>query len=213
MHSYELEMLIREYAEPASKEDAVIGLELQDIAALYAKCKDDEVYSEAITRKFCHLIRMLKRQHEKALATARESGRQEEVRLNFAGYRESCVQFQSAEHLLCAFYNHFKKPTEVDYREIRDVPEAEKKEAINMTLRDYVARIYTFAGEKYLQKMFRPEEIGRMDPVLFTYENIELILATFHTKDKDGMPVKQKVNIRSALRKLNQFKREQERNQ
>ena len=54
--------------------------------------------------------------------------------------------------------------------------------------------------------MFRPEELRGMNPVLFTYENLELILATFPTRDENGQIVKQRVNIRSALRKLNEFK-------
>ena len=73
-------------------------------------------------------------------------------------------------------------------------------------MKDYAARINTFSGPRYLGEMFTPQQMGGMDPVLFTYENIELILAIFKTRDENGEIVKQRVNIRSALRRLNEFK-------
>lgn len=192
MYSWDLEMLMREYALGASKEDDVIRMELKDIATLCAKCKDDEVYSEAIVRKFCHLIRILNRQHKR-------------------GSDRSCMprqtgtpRYHQASDLLRAFYNHFKKPAEVDYWEIDRVDAGEKREKVNATMKDYVARIQTFAN-KYLEEVFSADEVGDTDPVLFVYENLEMILARFDTKD-GGEPNKQKVNIRSALRKLNEFK-------
>ena len=78
-------------------------------------------------------------------------------------------------------------------------------------MKDYAARIKTFAySEQYLQSMIETGELGDLcvtaDPVLFTYDNIELILARFNTKDDAGQSVKQRLNIRSALRMLNEFK-------
>jgi hypothetical protein len=58
--------------------------------------------------------------------------------------------------------------------------------------------------------MFDPQALTDIDPVVFTYENIERILATFKTRDDQGNIIKQNVNLRSALRKLNEFKQSQQ---
>ena len=74
-----------------------------------------------------------------------------------------------------------------------------------VTAKDYVARIKTFAN-RYLSELTNQDTLTVNDEVVFTYDNLEYILATFNTKDETGAPIKQKVNIRSALRMLNQFK-------
>lgn len=150
------------------------------------------------------------------------------------------ISFSSADDLLRAFYNHFRtaEQREADYREIpfilanvgrmkedliyvedaaskqqlEDAVKSEMKK-VNLTMKDYAARVKTFA-KRYLDAMLADGVLGctelTEDRVLFTYRNIELILARFDTKE-DGQINKQKSNICSALRKLNQFKRETER--
>ena len=198
MHCHELELLLRKYTRAETKEDRYIKTTLENIAALSDLCDQEErYYSDMIIRHFCSVIDMLEKQHTKALAveTRPISG-------------EDSVQFRDGYELVCAFYNHFKKPEEWDYAEIRGALYESQNVRVNPTLKDYAARIQTFAG-KYLGEMFRPQEVGDRDPVLFTYENLELILATFKTRDEQGRIVRQRVNIRSALRKLNEFKRAQ----
>ena len=68
-----------------------------------------------------------------------------------------------------AFYNHYKKPEQVDYQQISTALDSGRKELVNPTMKDYVARIYTFSGPKYLGKLFDPQALGGMQPVLFTY--------------------------------------------
>ena len=83
------------------------------------------------------------------------------------------------------------------------------------TMKDYVARIKTFAySGRYLDELLESGAIGfstiNDDPVLFTYKNIEIILARFNTKNTNGTSIKQRLNIRSALRMLNEFKKYKE---
>ena len=76
------------------------------------------------------------------------------------------------------------------------------------TAKDYTARVKTFA-DKYLQTIPRMWESYRNhggDTILFTYKYLELIIASFETKNEAGETNKQRNNIRSALRKLNEFK-------
>lgn len=110
---------------------------------------------------------------------------------------KNITRYPSADALLTDFYNRFSQ---------------RRSES---TVKDYAARIKTFANSnQYLKEMLRTGELGiretNMDLVLFTYENIELILARFNTKDEHGVAIKQRNNIRSALRMLNDFKKERE---
>ena len=99
----------------------------------------------------------------------------------------------------------------MDYAKIATYPfesNDERKKKVNSTLQDYVARIYTFAN-KYLSELYSREEIwssGCQDDILFIYNNKEYILAKFNTKEENCETIKQRLNIRSALRKLNEFK-------
>jgi hypothetical protein len=82
---------------------------------------------------------------------------------------------------------------------------------------DYCNRIKTFA-KKYLYEIYPEESIPRVihgedaddyetyEPIVFVYNNLELILAKMKTTNENGETVKQRLNIRSALRKLNEFK-------
>lgn len=219
MHNRELELLIREYANAVTNQDKLIKRKLDAIAALCGECGSDEfVFANEITLEFCRLIRLLQQQQEKAAGgVAKEKDTASTLLAGhlsgFVPYRHLETDgYECGEQLLAAFYNYFKKDEEVEYDQIRFLKNHQRKEKLNATLTDYVARIYTFCTDKnkeYLFTIFSPEEIGTQDPVLFVYRNIEIILAKFNTKD-NGVSVKQKVNIRSALRKLNEFKRAQE---
>ena len=50
------------------------------------------------------------------------------------------------------------------------------------------------------------EPCDTFEPIVFIYNNLELIIAKMKTTDEEGKVVKQRLNIRSALRKLNEFK-------
>ena len=201
MHCWDLELLLRKYANAETKEDRYIKKTLENIAAQFIVCDADQrYYADVITRDFCRIIKMLEERNDAVLAEKPVSNPTSERKL----------RYQSSEDLLRDFYNHYKRENQVDYRQINSALEQGRKDLVNPTLKDYVARIYTFSGPKYLGEMVSVQELGRKDPVLFTYENIEVILATFKTRDAEGKIVKQRVNIRSALRKLNEFKQHTE---
>ena len=199
MSGGELELLLGRYAIVHTKEDAFIRRTLEDVEKLLTECDSREYYyADMIVGHFCRVIDVLEKQHQK-----------EQDRKPVLGYQPSVVQYyQNHLDLVRAFYNHFKEPEQVDYLYIADALEAGRKDLVNSTLKDYVAKIYTFSGPKYLGQMFGPQEIDWVDPVLFTYENLEQILATFQTRGENGEIIKQRVNIRSALRKLNEFKQQ-----
>lgn len=196
MYCSDFNALQQKYANAKSGEALEIKRSLNVIAKLFNMCDESEYYyAEVITRHFCRIIHTIEKQkpHNDAVQvqhapTALPTG------------------YQSASDLKRDFYNRYKKPEQVDYQDIGNALEQGRNELVNPTMKDYVARIYTFSGPKYLGKMFDPQVLEGVDPVLFTYENIELILATFKTRDDRGEIIKQNVNLRSALRKLNEFK-------
>ena len=182
--------LLREYENLATKEDRFIRHSLEQIADLHRKCdKSEYYYADAITRNFCRVIELLEQKQE-------TSGQP----------RAEQLPFCNGDELIGAFYNHFKSPEQVDYWDIDRALYNGQQALVSPTLKDYAARIRTFCSPKYLGEMFTASQLQDRDPVLFTFENLELILATFRTRDALGNIVKQRVNIRSALRKLNEFK-------
>lgn len=255
MHSHDLEMLLREYANAATPEDQLIQMELSNIATLMQRSRGEEwQFSNAICNKFCQVIRLMQSQHEKEtqepFSEFHESAATSSYRMGFVPLNPNLIprdpedfpwDFESGEDLLRAFYNAFRTPAQqqVDYfdipeitREISRMTEKlqhmdgrerelfrqrieREKGLINSTIKDYAARIKTFATarpeKQYLAYMDQCGLLGDLhvvgDPILFTFHHIELILARFDTK-ADGQINKQKSNICSALRKLNQFKRE-----
>lgn len=200
MYCSDFNSLQQKYAAPKSAEDADIKRSLDVIAKLFNMCDESEYYyAEVITRHFCRIINTIEKQKKPAVTAP--------LSPQIPANRPS--QYQSHQDLMRDFYNHYKKPEQVDYQQINSALEHGRKDLVNPTIKDYVARIYTFSGPKYLGKMFGPQALDGVDPVLFTYENIELILATFKTRDAHGAIIKQNVNLRSALRKLNEFKQAQ----
>ncbi len=190
--------LQQKYANAKSGDELDIKRSLDVIAKLFQMCDESEYYyAEVITRHFCRIIHTIGKQ--KAAQTTQIQPIPTAAPL----------AYPSAEDLMRAFYNHYRKHGQVDYREIGNALAQGRKDLVNLTMKDYVARIYTFAGPKYLEKMYDAQTLGDIDPVLFTYENIELILATFETRNAQGEIIRQNVNLRSALRKLNEFKQSQ----
>lgn len=198
----ELDNLISQYRNAETKSDKLIKLRLEAIVRCYEECSlEERAFADEITVEFCRLISLLKEQHKKELDEAAEGifpsadgglSSLTPFSVNHL-YEASPMPFENGEMLLKAFYEHFKD------------------KMVEVSLRDYVARINTFAySDKYLPEMLRNGELGvreiNIDPVLFTYMNIEVIVARFNTKDEQGKSVKQKLNIRSALKKLNEFK-------
>lgn len=212
----ELAKLRREYEKPTSHEDILIQMEIENIIHLQNTCKnEDRKLANAIIDKFCEIIRLMKEQHEIEMNYLAYHVENEAPRTGFMTYDApmrdpKAVPFERDEDLLVAFYNRFcneqKRRTEKDpvrYREISHITQL-REEGANPTMRDYVARVNTFA-KRYLSQVFPLVPEYECDPILFIYANLELILARFDTSGS-----KQKVNIRSALRKLNEFKQEQD---
>lgn len=195
MYCSDFNNLQQKYADAKTQEDREIKRSLDVIAKLFNMCDESEYYyAEVITRHFCRIIHTIERKKRSFDAKTPS--------VSPAG----ATDYLSAGDLMRDFYNHYKKPEQVDYRQIGSALESGRKELVNPTMKDYVARIYTFTTPKYLGQMYDPQALSGADPVLFTYENIEKILATFKTRDDRGEILRQNVNIRSALRKLNEFK-------
>jgi len=202
MYCSDFNALQQKYANAKSPEELDIKRSLDVIAKLFKMCDESEYYyAEVITRHFCRIINTIEKQKKTAPSVPQP----------LHALPDRPMRYQSAPDLMRDFYNYYKKQEQADYQEIGNALEQGRKDLVNPTMKDYVARIYTFSGPKYLCKLFDPQVLDGVDPVLFTYENIELILATFKTRDDRGEIIKQNVNIRSALRKLNEFKQMQAR--
>ena len=209
--------MLYKYKDATSRSERRIKLKLHEIDSCYRECSVEErEFADDIIKKFCELINLLDEQNEderQALIYKYEGMLEQE---GWVAYQKRAIPYETSDMLLGAFYDRFKSPEELPYAQISQMSIKDRKGLANSTLIDYVARIGTFVNS-YLWDMPRIAEIwsqesgnAHIDPVLFTYLHLELILASFDTKDENGNPVKQKVNIRSALRKLNEFKREQE---
>ena len=217
MKCKELENLIAKYQPARSKQDELFVMELRSIAAILDKCGRDELYSQEIARRFCRLVEDLKFRADipwDPEETEKPDISQPVGNYNcFVSYTREQPRFENDEDLLCAFYNYFRNEPKkrrngdgkpVKYPSITCLEDL-KDPIVNITMKDYVAKIRTFCQPKYLGELFDLRETDA-DPVLFTYANIEQILATFPTRDENGEIIKQRVNIRSVLRKLNEFK-------
>ena len=80
MHSYDLEMLLREYANATTPEDQLIQMELSNIATLMQRSRGEEwQFSNAICNKFCQVIRLMQSQHEKETQEPQRISREEYV--------------------------------------------------------------------------------------------------------------------------------------
>ena len=201
-----LDELLNKYNDATYIVDRKIKVKLKEIIACCEECSlEERDFSYEIINKFCELMSLMEERNEderQSLICKYEGIETDpECKLNnFVAYqfnqgvrKEGASAYRDSESLLIDFYDSF----------------IEKKSAA--TMKDYVARVKTFAySEQYLNAMLHSGELGvkeiDMDPILFTYENIEMILAKFNTKDETGVAIKQRNNIRSALRMLNEFK-------
>ena len=209
--------ILNKYKDATSRSERRIKLKLSEIDSCYRECSVEErEFADDIIQKFCELIKLLDEENddERQALIYKYEGMMEQN--GWVTCQKEAMPYETSDMLLGAFYDRFKNPEELPYAQISQMSVKDRKGLANSTLIDYVARIGTFVNS-YLWDMPRVAELWsqesintQLDPVLFTYSHLELILASFDTKDERGQPVKQKVNIRSALRKLNEFKREQE---
>ncbi len=223
-----LEQLIAEYKTAATKEEQLLLRRLQVIKAHLVDCGEEEfIFADEIVSEFCRIIYKMKEQGEKTAAEAKKSledlpgtGKPLSgfVSLYNEGNIPSNLSYATADELLVDFYNAFrneqKRKTETERKQhpaVERLIELTEPIEVNSTVKDYVARINTFT-RRYMGDLPRTMELWtrqtrKIDPVVFAFLNIELILAEFETKNDDGSINKQKSNIQSALRKLNEFKR------
>jgi len=218
MRCRELEHLIEEYKSGTSKEDKLVLRKLEAIAVLLDDCAESEfTFAGEITAEFCRIIDKINNKMEKDISDITFSGRFSGTS-NFVPFvHEKPVQmnYHSGYHLLGCFYDHFKSEHELSYFEInvyKYESDEERKYLTNSTLLDYIARINTFAS-RYLYELIDVDTVRSSDvpdDIIFVYNNLEFIIPRFSTKDENGETVKKKLNIRSALKKLNRFKCETE---
>ena len=223
--------LLREYAEPVTDEDKLIKHKLDSIVALYDSCNVEErKFADEITFEFSRIIALLKNQHRQEIMKLSQQYRE----LGAGGgnlstfiplHRQAQDDVYEYDYeVLNDFYDHFKRPgdDQLSYWQIEGYEfesEEQRRALVNLTMIDYCNRIKTFA-KKYLCEIYPEESIPRIihgedaddyetyEPIVFTYNNLELILAKMKTTNEKGETVKQRLNIRSALRKLNEFKQE-----
>ena len=223
--------LLEEYQEPRTREDKLIKHKLHSIVALCDSCDAEErQFVDEITLEFSRIIALLKNQHRQELRRLSQEYQdaKEEMKSANAPYpmaQDQDCAFENDYQLLSAFYEYFKRPgddqlsyCEIERYEFKD--EKDRKTKVNLTIFDYCNRIKTFCN-KYLHEMhlegipraFYGEGFDGLKSskrIVFVYNNLELILAKMKITDENGETSKQKLNIRSALRKLNEFKQETE---
>ena len=218
--------LLSEYKEATSREDKLIKHRLDSIVALYDVCElKEREFADEITLEFSRIIALLKNQHRKEMLELTE--KYEEMQLGKANNQFMSVSrfnedsdYEYDYEVLGDFYDYFKGDYLLYYWQIdgyKFTDNEERKKLVNLTIWDYVNRIKTFAN-KYLKEIYPDDVIPRImhdeagepcetfEPIVFIYNNLELIIAKMKTTNDDGETIKQRLNIRSALRKLNDFK-------
>lgn len=222
--------LLNEYREPSTREDKLIKHKLDSIVALYDSCSIEErEFADEITLEFSRIIALLKNRYRQELMELSEKcqeleNRQESLPSAYIP-RHSQEQSNVYEYdyeVLADFYDCFKRPgdDQLYYWQIEGYQfenEEHRRALVNLTMWDYCNRIKTFA-KKYLYEIYPEDTIPHVihgenaddyetfEPIVFIYNNLELILARMKTTNEKGETVKQRLNIRSALRKLNEFK-------
>ena len=202
MITKKFDSLFDEFKNPNTVIDRKIKVKLKEIIACHEECTlEEKEFTNEIIDKFCELTKLIEERNEDDIknlvfeySTFSSKSTTSE---NFVAIPDEKMKYSSPEKLLDDFYDYFIET---------------KTES---TMKDYVARIRTFAySGRYLAELLDSGVIGfktvDIDPVLFTYKNIEIILARFNTKDSNGSSIKQRLNIRSALRMLNEFKKYKE---
>ena len=210
--------LLSEYKNATSREDKLIKHKLDSIVALYDTCDlKEREFADEITLEFSRIIPLLKNQHRKQIIELTEKLDNQYMPTSHLK-DDSCYEYDY--EVLGAFYDYFKGDYPLCYWQISEYEfkdNEERKQLVNLTIWDYVNRIRTFAN-KYLQEIYPDDVIPRVindepgepyesyQPIVFIYNNLELIIAKMKMTDENGEVVKQRLNIRSALRKLNEFK-------
>jgi hypothetical protein len=224
--------LLADYQNPETREDKLIKHKLDSIVALYDHCSVEErEFSDEIMLEFSRIIALLKNQHRKEVFDLSQKCEELENGQFNRGVAKNCLvpirqesTYESDIDVLSNFYDYYKRPGddqlfywEIDGYEFEN--EEHRRALVNLTMWDYCNRIKTFA-KKYLYEIYPEESIPRVihgedaddyetyEPIVFVYNNLELILAKMKTTNENGETVKQRLNIRSALRKLNEFKQE-----
>lgn len=223
----EFEQLLSEYRNATSREDKLIKHRLDSIVSLYENCSVDECeFADEITLEFSRIVALLKNQykHELIEITKKYESIQEQNDLRSTYVptivTENSGVFEYDFAVLEAFYNHYLEKGQLPYYQIDGYvfeSSEERKRLVNLTMWDYCNRIKTFA-KKYLFEIFPEETIPSVihgedaenfetfEPIVFIFNNLEVILAKIKTTNEMGETVKQRLNIRSALRRLNEFK-------
>lgn len=213
MHNSELESLLREYSDLTEKEDVLIKLKLENITRLASGCKSDEMlFANEITNEFCRIIQILKKQNESKIEAIDKEYSEDFVkpqRHQFISAQQDRKRYSFAWEIQGDFYDFFRDTEKypASYEAVMCTPVAERKGMVCLTLMDYISRIKAFA--KYdLEKMCPPQAIPESldQRFVFVYDNIEELIARFDASADNDIDKKRKLNMRSALRKLNDFK-------
>ena len=222
--------LLNEYRNPSTREEKLIKHKLDSIVALYESCSVEErEFAYEITLEFSRIIALLKNQHRQELMEIMQKYQELEDRQEHPStayislHRQDQVgTYEYDRDVLSDFYDYYKRPgdNQLSYWQIDGYEfenEDHRRAIVNLTMWDYCNRIKTFA-KKYLYEIYPEKSIPNVihgddaddyetyEPIVFVYNNLELILAKMKTTNENGETVKQRLNIRSALRKLNEFK-------
>jgi len=190
MHSAELNKLLEEF-----KDDVYMKIKIENIISLCSsRNPDEERFANELSIEFCRLIDLIKERYENEITFM---SYEYDTKLNelesdaskFVSHQKEKIPFANSIALEEAFFRYF---IEQGYSEL--------------TVKDYFARVKTLS-KKYISEIYSETEIPNNadERILFVYDNIEYIIAKFDVKEE-----KQRFNIRSALRKLNDFKCAQE---
>lgn len=213
MSNSELEALLREYSDLTENEDILIKLKLENIARLVSNCNGSEMlFANEITNEFCRIIHLLQKQNKFKIDAIDKEYSEDFVRPQchqFVSAQQDKKRYSFAWELQGDFYDFFRDTEKypASYEAVMCTPVAERKGIVCLTLMDYISRIKSFA--KYdLEKMCPPQAIPQNldDRFVFIYDNIESIIAGYDASSDDETDKKRRMNMRSALRKLNDFK-------
>ena len=224
--------LLNEYKNPITREEKLIKHKLDSIVALYDNCSVEErEFADEITLEFSRIIALLKNSHRQEMLELTQEcqelkNRQENASSTYIPLHRQNQNdpYEYDYEVLNDFYDHFKREgdDQLSYWQIEGFcfkDDDHRRSVVNLTMYDYCNRIKTFA-KKYLHEIYPEDSIPLVihdeyadeyetyEPIVFVYNNLELILAKMKTTDAKGVTVKQRLNIRSALRKLNEFKQE-----
>ena len=224
----EFDKLLEDYSNPTTREEKLIKHKLDSIVNLYRECGPEERdFVDEIMLEFSRIMAIVKNQYQKEVITLMQENDALKNRLQAstvlasdtpASANESAYEYDI--DVLAAFYDYFSADYPLAYWEIEGYSfesNEERKEKVNLTIWDYVNRIKTFCN-KYLYEIYpedsipyvihgeTADEYETFEPIVFVYNNLEIILAKIKTTNENGETVKQRLNIRSALRKLNEFK-------